>query len=93
MDTQHEAPQRAPNKPRRPGDLSWLRIALQVIQAAAHVLDAPDHVGVHFFFDSQNEYEGLACGSSAGFGKTKGDTESGWSASITDHGGMPRCLV
>lgn len=35
MDTQHEPPQRAPNKSRRPGDLSWFRITLQVIQTAA----------------------------------------------------------
>ncbi len=35
MDTQHQPPQRALSKSRRPGDLSWLRIALQVIQTAA----------------------------------------------------------
>ncbi|WP_267489583.1 hypothetical protein [Enemella evansiae] len=35
MEKQHEPPERAPNKSRRPGDLSWLRVALQVIQTAA----------------------------------------------------------
>lgn len=35
MGTHHHQPQRAPNKPGRPGDPSWLRIALQVIQTAA----------------------------------------------------------
>lgn len=34
MDTYHEPPKRAPTRARRPGDLNWLRIALQVIQTA-----------------------------------------------------------
>jgi hypothetical protein len=38
VDTQHQSPQRAPNKPRRPGDLSWIRLALQVIQTAATLI-------------------------------------------------------
>ena len=35
MSTQLEPPKRVPDKVERPGDLSWLRIALQVIQTAA----------------------------------------------------------
>lgn len=35
VNAQHESPQKAPNKPRRTGDLSWIRLALQAIQTAA----------------------------------------------------------
>ena len=38
MNVQHQSPQRAPSKPRRPGDLSWIRLALQVIQTAATLI-------------------------------------------------------
>lgn len=35
MDTQYEPPERSPEHRRRAGCLTWLRIALQVIQTAA----------------------------------------------------------
>lgn len=38
MDTQQQSPQQAPAKLRRPGDLSWIRLALQVIQTAAALI-------------------------------------------------------
>jgi hypothetical protein len=35
VETQHEPPERASKEQRRSGGLTWLRIALQVIQTAA----------------------------------------------------------
>lgn len=38
MNAQYQSPQRALSKPRRPGDLSWIQLALQVIQTAATLI-------------------------------------------------------